>query len=287
MNILLDDGDLVVYEVAFCAEKKIKDGEDVTWFQVKKIVDTVVCKILRKSKCSHYLAFLTDGKSNFRVKRATLLPYKGNRKTNREKPHFYEDIRHYLQNHWDFQVMYGVEADDALTIASEYFKDTEHETTIGTIDKDLYQYAGNHMNTKTGELFTLTKEEAHRNLWKQMILGDPATDNIPSLSFAYRNEGKGKPIPDHQFGKKTAEKLLDSWKPEDYPKNIYELYVDAYDDGDGDDRPEQVFHEIFDLIFMLREKPEGLKIHFNPRKIRKSDVEYRSDITNFRPQLEF
>lgn len=297
MDLVLIDGDLIVYEAAFCVEAKEKQGEYLNWYQVSKIVNTIVRKILTGSKATHHLGFLTDGKSNFRIKVATTLPYKGQRKTNAEKPKFYDEIRDYLQKHFGFQMMVGVEADDALTIASEHFKtDNRVRTIIATKDKDLWQYAGHHYNMNIKELMVITPEQAHRNLWKQMILGDMGTDNIPGLShaakweIAFKDEEASKkyrPIPCHQFGKARAKKILDETNPKDYDKVIYELYLDMYDDPDcldsfGDYR----FHETFKLIYMLREAPKGLKIHFNPIKVKKADVEF-DEFDAFRPPLEF
>lgn len=297
MRLTLIDGDLIVYEAAFCVEGKEKDGEYLNWYQVSKIVNTIVRKILTGSKATHYMGFLTEGHSNFRIKAATTLPYKGQRKTNSEKPKFYDEIRDYLQKHFGFQMMVGVEADDALTIASEHFKSDNRVTTIiATKDKDLWQYAGHHYNMNTKELMFITPEEAHRNLWKQMILGDMGTDNIPGLSHAakweisFKDEDakkKYRPIPCHSFGEVTANEILDTVNPKDYPSVIFEYYLDAYQTEEDDLFGEQRFYETFTLVYMLREKPKNLKIHFNPVKVKKSDIEFTDDFDGFRPALEF
>lgn len=295
-RLTLIDGDLIVYEAAFCVEGKEKDGEYLNWYQVSKIVNTIVRKILTGSKATHYLGFLTDGKSNFRIKVAKTLPYKGQRKTNAEKPKFYDEIRDYLQKHFGFQMMRGVEADDALTITSEHFKkDNRVHTIIATKDKDLWQYPGTHYNMNTKELMEITPEQAHRNLWKQMILGDMGTDNIPGLSHAAKHEvyfkcedslKKFRPIPCHQFGEVRAKKILDNTRPEDYAKVIYELYLDMYDDPEDPEFGDFRFHETYQLIYMLREAPSKLKIHFNPIKVKKADVEF-DEFEAYRPALEF
>ena len=299
MNLVLIDGDIIVYEAAYCVEGKEKDGVYLTWYQVTKIVNTIVRTILLASKATHHLGFLTESKSNFRNKRATTLPYKGQRKTNREKPKFYSEVRDYLQSHFGFQMMRGVEADDALTIASEHFKgNPKVRTTIATKDKDLWQYAGHHYNMNTKELMEITPEEAHKNLWRQMILGDLGTDNIPGLSHSnkweivFKDEEASKKfrgIPCHQFGKVRAEKILDETPPEEYAKVIFDLYIDSYgwEDEHDEDFGEYRFYETYDLIFMLLESPKDLKIHFNPVKVRGTDVEYDDDFDGFRPNLEF
>lgn len=297
MRLVLIDGDLIVYEAAFCVERKEKDGVYLNWYQVSKIVNTIVRKILTGSKATHHLGFLTEGKTNFRIKVAKTLPYKGQRKTNSDKPKFYDEIRDYLQKHFGFQLMSGVEADDALVIASEYFKSDNRVTTIiATKDKDLWQYPGLHYNMNTKSMMTITPEESHRYLWKQVLMGDMGTDNIPGLSHAAKweiyfpsEEAKlrYKPIPCQQYGEKTVEKVLDSVNPEDYPRVTFELYMDAYDTEEDDSMGEQRFYETFALVYLLRESPKDLEIHFNPIKVKKADLEFTDDYDGFRPALEF
>lgn len=282
-RLALVDADLIVYEAAFCVARKEKDGEYLNWYQVSQIVNTIVRRIFRGTKCTHYMGFLTHGASNFRVKRATTLPYKGQRKTNEEKPSFYEEIRDYLQKEFGFQLMRGIEADDALTIVSEWYKDDpEVHTVIATKDKDLWQYPGEHYNMNTDELMFISEDEAHYNLAKQLILGDMATDNIPGLSHAAKwevrfkddeHKKKWRPLPEHQYGEKTAEKLLKQWDPEDYFKNILRLYLDEYWD---EDFGEQRFYETFDLVYMLRELPEGVDLKKQMYKIKNIKVEFET-----------
>lgn len=293
MKLVLIDGDLIVYEAAFCVAAKEKDGVYLNWYQVSKIVNTIVRGVLLGSKATHHLGFLTEGHSNFRVKVATTLPYKGQRKTNAEKPKFYDEIRDYLQAHFGFQMMRGVEADDALVIASEYFKDKPNVTTIiATKDKDLWQYPGHHYNMNNKKLMHITEGEAHRYLWKQMILGDMGTDNIPGLSHAMKWElvlkdpKKYRGIPCQQYGEATADAILDSTNPKDYAKVIFELYLDEYGTDDDDLFGEERFYETFKLIYMLREAPPDLKIHFNPVKVKTMDLAPDDDFDH-RPALEF
>lgn len=297
MRLVLIDADLIVYEAAFCVAAKEKDGVYLNWYQVSKIVNTIVRGILLGSKATHHLGFLTEGSSNFRNKVARTLPYKGQRKTNAEKPKFYDEIRDYLQKHFGFQMMRGVEADDALTIAAEHFKGKPNVTTIiATKDKDLWQYAGHHYNMNTKKLMVITEGEAHRNLWRQMILGDMGTDNIPGLSHAmkwelvFKDEETRKTykgIPCQQYGEVTADRILDQTNPKDYARVIFTLYLDEYGTDDDDLFGEERFYETFELIYMLRKAPKDLVIHFNPVKVKKSDTEFTEEYDGFRPALEF
>lgn len=286
------DADLIVYSASFCVEAKEKEGNYLNWYQVSKIVNTIVQSILWKSKATHYLGFLTDGKSNFRNKRATTLEYKGQRKTNKEKPAFYDEIRDYLVKHWGFQMMYGIEADDALVITGEYFKDKDDvEYTLATKDKDLWQWEGNHFNMNDDTLFSIDAETAHRNLWRQVILGDMSTDNIPGVSHAakwgvpyYLENPKKRPLAEFLVGKVAAEKMLDEWEPEEYAAKILQLYIDSYGEDElGDDFGEYRFYETFDLVYMLRELPEGVTIDYTPIKNKKGAAYEGESIT----ELEF
>lgn len=296
MRLVLIDADLVVYEAAFCVAAKEKQRVYLNWYQVSKIVNTIVRGILGFQ--GHYhLGFLTEGHSNFRIKVATTLPYKGQRATNTEKPKFYDEIRDYLQSHFGFQMMRGVEADDALVIASEHFKGNPKVTTIiATKDKDLWQYAGHHYNMNTKKLMDISEGEAHRNLWRQMILGDMGTDNIPGLSHAnkwemYFKDATAKKafrgLPDHQYGEVTADAILDATPPEKYAEVIFSLYLEEYGTEDDDLFGELRFYETFDLIHMLTEAPKGLKIHYNPVKVKATDTQFDEEFEGFRPALEF
>jgi len=150
------------------------------------------------------------------------------------------------------------------------------------------------MNTK--KMMHLTELEAHRNLWEQVLLGDMGTDNIPGLSHAgkwevfFKDEEakkKFKPIPCHQYGKKSVEKILNENPPEDYPRVAFEYYIEAYETDEDDLYGEQRFYETFALVFMLRKVPKDLRIHFNPIKVKSKDLEFDDEYTGFRPALEF
>ena len=170
-----------------------------------------------------------------------------------------------------------------MTIAAEHFATLGIEVACSTKDKDLKQYPWKtfvDMNTDT--VYSISESQAHRNLWKQMLIGDVKVDNIPGLSHAakYGTPGefnsKVRGSKDHLLGAKGAEDLLDLWSPEDYFERTYELYLMAYDE----DRPntaavhdicyknnwtfgEYRFYETWDLIHMLLVIPDGVDIHYD------------------------
>lgn len=281
MRVLIIDSDILVYSVIFaCADEE-------EWWKVQWTAKKVMENLCALSKCSHYVGYLTDSKSNFRLPRATTWPYKGERETNKEKPAWYQEVREFYQEHYGFQVMYGIEADDALTIAAEHYASKGIPVACATKDKDLKQYPWDvfvDMNTDT--VYSISPEDSHRNFWKQMLLGDVAVDNIPGLSHAAKYgttvefnklvRGNSEML----VGKAKAEKLLDLWDPEDYPKNVYEMYVDWYGDDLGNTQAvidtcdtqgitfgEYRFYETFSLVYMLRACPSSVKINYKYREI--------------------
>ena len=275
-RVLLLDGDIPKYTTAYaCVDETEKWKVDWT---AKSQMESI-CDL---SGCSHYLSFLTDSASNFRNTRATTWPYKGTRES-KETPMWIPEISEYYEDTYGFQMMRGVEADDALTIAAEYYKAKGIPVACATKDKDLKQYPWDlfvDLNSMT--TYSITKEEAHRNLWRQMLIGDVAVDNIPGLSHAIKYEttvegdNKKRGASDLLLGKVTADKYLDTWDPECYAANTLGLYLDYYEGNEGNTQAvrdtcedqgisfgEYRYYETFDLIWMLREAPKDLVIHYD------------------------
>lgn len=222
---LLIDGDVLVYESAFGAQRnryvvthpegeqtfenaKLRDAwlkapeqahltpEDYT---VEKTLDVLeepaalsICKnklvgLLERLEADSHRVYLT-GKGNFREEVATLTPYKGNR-TQVEKPVHYAACREWFLNHPYTTLVEGQEADDELGI-----QQTRHggRAIVASIDKDLRQIHGPHYEWHKDSKFNINAEASDRWFWLQMLMGDSA-DNIPGI--------KG-------VGPKTADKLL-------------------------------------------------------------------------------
>jgi len=228
VSVNLVDGDILVYGAAFACASETERWK-VEWTARKMFESNCVL-----SGCTHYLGFLTDSPANFRIARATTWPYKGNRPEKEEKPTWFPFIREYYKTL--FQEVSGIEADDALTIAAEHFGSLGIPVACSTKDKDLKQYPWDtfvDMNTDT--VYAISEAEAHRNLWKQMLIGDVKVDNIPGLSHGskygttveFNKLVRGSR--DLLLGAKGADKLLDLWDPEDYCERTYEMYLSAYE----------------------------------------------------------
>lgn len=174
-KVLLVDSDIPCYSIGFMAK------DDSSPKHVENSVDNFLLKMKRKLEATHYICFLTDGRSNFRNKAASTVAYKGNR-ADLERPKWYPHIKQYLGDKWKAQTMFGIEADDALTIAATYLQSHGIQCIICSLDKDLRQMDTLHYNWDSGKITKVTPEQGEYNLWKQVLTGDVATDNIPGLS---------------------------------------------------------------------------------------------------------
>lgn len=128
--------------------------------------------------------FITASKleGNYRTSLATIQPYKGNR-TNDVKPYHYKTIRKILVEEYGAIMVEGQEADDQIAIEQiEAFKrhGSYDMTIIATVDKDLRQVPGQHYNLTSRKIDYITDEQALKNFYKQILIGD-AVDNIPGL----------------------------------------------------------------------------------------------------------
>lgn len=175
--VAIFDSDIPCYSVACMAEKENAAAS------VERTVDNFMFRIKRDTKATHYISLMTDGKSNFRNEVAVTAPYKGNR-VSLERPKWYGHIKDYTVDRWAGQIMFGIEADDALTLCAEYLRSHGIRAIICTLDKDLLQYPGEHYNWDSRKLRTIDYAKGEYNLWKQVLMGDMGTDNIPGLSDA-------------------------------------------------------------------------------------------------------
>jgi len=117
---------------------------------------------------------LLSGPGNFRDDIATVRGYKANRKE-AHKPHWYQQIRNYLTEQWDAEVISGREADDECSILTYQ---GDGNTIICTIDKDLDQVPGWHYDYVKKIFYHTEEDEGHALFYKQVLSGD-STDNIP------------------------------------------------------------------------------------------------------------
>lgn len=181
----------------------------LAWDIVRTMVNDRIKQILDATNSNRYKLYLTDSSTNFRMKEATIRPYKGQRTT--DKPYHWNTIRQYLIDEFDAEVQYGIEADDRLGIEqmkdraeaastySSYIEDDPveeallesldscdwlHNTVICSRDKDLNMIPGWHYVWPAGkqkeQLWFQDELSAIRSFYRQLLTGDP-TDNILGL----------------------------------------------------------------------------------------------------------
>lgn len=219
--IALIDGDILVYRVGFAAD-------DVEWeFCKARLQSTFSDILLNSNEATEHKGWLTEGSNNYRHKYAKERPYKGNRPN--RKPTHYDAIRNYLVNELDFQVETEQEADDAIGIEAMQRID---ECVIVTIDKDLDNIPGIHYNFVKHKEYYVTEDEANRNFYRQLLVGD-RVDNVGGL---------------HGIGPVKAERILGDARSS---RELYERVLDAYEGDAG--RVEEN-----GILLWIRRKPEEL-----------------------------
>jgi len=164
----LVDADLLVYRFGFASEG---DPAEFALARLSEFLDNLYIEL----SVDEVWGYLT-GKGNFRNEIAVTAPYKGTRIA--EKPYHFQLLREYMEKAWGFEVVDGMEADDALGIES--YRNEPDETIIVSIDKDLNMIRGHHYNFLKNEKYYVTEEEGIRNFYLQILTGDKV-DNIIGL----------------------------------------------------------------------------------------------------------
>jgi len=163
------DGDNFAYILGW----KHKETEDVTL--VLKDLDEYVSSLLNNTAATYYAGFI-GGTKCFRYDISPT--YKANRPPS---PDWYLKwsgiIKAHLRDEWNFQVVNGIEADDAVCIYQTWCRENNKNSIMCHGDKDLYQIEGNHYDIRKHTRSYIDKITAGRNLYKQVLVGDPS-DNI-------------------------------------------------------------------------------------------------------------
>ena len=163
----LIDFDIFSYEFGNCTDAEYRP---LAWPLVQARLQGRIDKILEATGADCYQGYLTSSdKSNFRYEIASIRPYKGHRKA--MKPHHYDRIRSFLEDHRGALMCYGQEADDAMSI-EQYKRNSEElwnagdadfcSTVIATRDKDLDMVPGYHYNWGAGKQIEKVQLSRHR-----------------------------------------------------------------------------------------------------------------------------
>jgi len=232
-RIGLIDGDIILYACGYIADK-----EEADEIGARLICDNMLLNIRHTLDLSSARIFFSDTRSkNFRYAVATTHPYKGNRK-DREKPKHFEMMHKYMLDEWEAEISTGMEADDWMGKFQKV-----KTSIICTIDKDLDMIPGWHYNWKRYEIYHVSKQQAQRHFWTQMLTGD-SVDNIKGI---------------YRVGPKKAEKILDGI---DCEMGLYAAVVHAYCEEFGDKARDR-FNENYDLLMI-----KGAPVHFRDEPVR-------------------
>lgn len=222
MTILLD-ADSLVYSCCYGVESAE---------EAKDKLDSYIHNIIASIEEVHGTADnieIYHGQDQKNFRKDIVDTYKANRSP--VKPDFFSEVSDYIKFFFDaLTAPNGLEVDDVVSMRWKELTNQGEFCIIAAIDKDylqlpatIYSWAGKRIG------FTeVSEEDAMRNFWTQMIVGD-SSDNV--------NYIKGKGI---KFSEKYLEDA-DSWFK--YISRVYRLFKEEY----GDDAKEK-FLECYRLL---------------------------------------
>lgn len=200
---ILIDGDALVYRS--CTTQEVATAEESCDY-FDSIVDWILWQLQDFPDDKSYTIFLS-GHKNYRK---LLYPdYKANREGN-VKPENFNEVYNHCKDNWNTVICNGYEADDGISM--DCHKRGFKNVVIVSSDKDFKQLPVEIFNTYHWKRYTVTKAEARKNFWTQVLTGD-SIDNIKGC--------KG-------IGPRKAEKILNGCKTEeDYVKLVQETFNDS------------------------------------------------------------
>lgn len=196
--------------------------------QLKESCDAVMTDILNSCGCTEYIGY-AKGVNTTKSRLAVNPEYKQNR--NKQEPAWWSTVITYLYQNWGIVLVHDMEVDDAVNITRLQLSDS----FIVAIDSDLLGLEGTHFNWRTKEWITVTKEQAERKFWKDMIVGQPG-DNIKGLPR------RGEAFWNDQY---------QNTQPGYFRNQVFEDYVRYLGEYDGINH----FFKMYTSLFILEKFP--------------------------------
>lgn len=219
-KIALIDGDILRYQIGAVTSKDgtiTLQGVQVDVPQSNELVERQVKEhisaTLKATGCSEARIYLSESR-NFRFKRATIQPYKGNR-VGFVKPYHWKTVGNILRENYGCIICEEFEADDHLAKDQDIDGGT---TVICSRDKDLRIRAGWHYSWSAGTrcpekpLYWINEIEGIKWFYTQMLTGD-STDNI--LGCGIKKPTSSGKLRRNGVGPKEAEKTLHPFETEE------------------------------------------------------------------------
>lgn len=179
---LLVDGDIVVYRAAFGAEEVHQFTED-QWASsanldaAKDALNGLIDGLAEDVKADNIIVALTPFPDNDNWRKALYPNYKAPRKKTR-KPILHRPLREYVKETRKVFERPTLEADDVLGILLTSDKIIPGMKVCASIDKDLLQVPGRHINITSRKKSVVTEDEGNMRHWMQTLTGD-VIDNYP------------------------------------------------------------------------------------------------------------
>lgn len=180
-KVALIDADRIKHLVAFKVFELLQQNYTKDEIDLDDLIENQLERI-NNSFSAKAMIWCFSGRSyqTFRYHVGFEREYKGQRKTATDSSYYetkFEDMMYvvsYIQRFNHTLVFSELEADDVLSMLQN------QHTFIYSNDKDLKQVPGLHFDTAKQTTYTISEEDAMRNLCKQMLMGD-STDGIVGL----------------------------------------------------------------------------------------------------------
>lgn len=227
-TILLFDADSLFWGACCKSKKEQQDGDsrfredlEECSFKLSEALMSIENQITEEYggqfDIQHRVLFV-EGPGNYR--KSFIKSYKANRKKE-DRPPLLPALKNYVQAKEEWTKLYhtfvsrNVETDDSIAATYQKWTGKGYHLIICSSDKDLKTIPCIYFDTyyKRRSLSVITKEEADKNFFMQMIEGDRA-DNVPGIP---------------SMGKVKAAKILNNASSYlGLMKKVYALYVDFY-----------------------------------------------------------
>jgi 5'-3' exonuclease len=180
-KLLVFDADGLIFQAAWAFKDSLTR---LSALAAKERLDNIITNIIKETEAEFYTGFYGENNSQtFRHYFATLRPYKGSRTTEPWQNFFKPILKEHFKNKWNFHGLKSLEADDAVVIAFEQYKE-DYDVIISSDDKDNLQIGSYKQFFPRKDKFYLREIEhweGRKHFYSQLLMGD-GVDNINGVT---------------------------------------------------------------------------------------------------------